>query len=396
MKQSFLHFIMFLLFAFTFFSPSSYSQNPTSRFILTHDTWDNHKIYKVDIYLQSTDANPIELAIMTLGIALPEVCRNGGTITASFVAGTTELTNTAQFPTSMSTASTMTAGGVLFRQIRINGKVPPGPGNGSMIATGFGATGPGTRIATLQLVNTVDFVVCTFGVCPQFMVPGTVVTTGANYPCAFNAYIGGINTVITANSTFTNIFVGPLCPVELSSFGSNVNGRDIVLNWETKTEKNSNKFEIERNLMGTDWVPVGSVKACVLSNSPKQYSFMDKNLQSGKYQYRLMMIDNDGSYEYSKVIEAEVDVPENYELSQNYPNPFNPNTVITYSLPLAANMKLTAYNTLGQVVKILDNGFKNAGNYTVNFDASELTSGTYFYRLEAGQFTQVKKMILIK
>jgi Secretion system C-terminal sorting domain len=85
-----------------------------------------------------------------------------------------------------------------------------------------------------------------------------------------------------------------------------------------------------------------------------------------------------------------------FRLQQNYPNPFNPNTLISYSIPSASNIKLIVYNTLGQKVKDLENGFKNAGNYSVNFNASDLPSGIYFYKLEAGQFSQVKKMILLK
>jgi outer membrane protein assembly factor BamB len=89
-------------------------------------------------------------------------------------------------------------------------------------------------------------------------------------------------------------------------------------------------------------------------------------------------------------------IPNSFRLTQNYPNPFNPNTVISYSLPSVSNVKLIVYNTLGQTVKILENGFKNAGNYSVTFNAVNLPSGIYFYKLEAGQFTQVKKMMLIK
>jgi hypothetical protein len=85
-----------------------------------------------------------------------------------------------------------------------------------------------------------------------------------------------------------------------------------------------------------------------------------------------------------------------YSLLQNYPNPFNPSTVISYSLPSATNIKLVVYNILGQSINILENGFKNAGNYSLNFNASNLPSGIYFYRLEAGQFTQVKKMMIMK
>lgn len=90
------------------------------------------------------------------------------------------------------------------------------------------------------------------------------------------------------------------------------------------------------------------------------------------------------------------DLPKDYTLSQNYPNPFNPTTVISYSLPTASNIKLVVYNALGQTIKVLENRNKNAGNYSVNFDASKLPSGIYFYKLEAGQFTQVKKMMVIK
>ena len=90
------------------------------------------------------------------------------------------------------------------------------------------------------------------------------------------------------------------------------------------------------------------------------------------------------------------DFPKEFMLSQNYPNPFNPSTVISYSLPSASNVKLIVYNSLGQTVKVIENGFKNAGNYSIKFNAAELPSGIYFYKLETGQFSQVKKMMVIK
>ena len=193
-----------------------------------------------------------------------------------------------------------------------------------------------------------------------------------------------------------------LAPVELSTFTSTTNGRNVQLNWETKTEKNSYKFDIEREVSGANWESICSVKAAVLSNSPKQYSFTDKNLQAGKYQYRLKMIDNDGSFEYSKIVETEVTSPKNFELSQNYPNPFNPSTRIDYQVPVDAKVILEVYNIAGQKVVELVNQEQSAGYYTVDFGASKLSSGVYIYRIVASDkatgnnFSSIKKMMLLK
>lgn len=89
-------------------------------------------------------------------------------------------------------------------------------------------------------------------------------------------------------------------------------------------------------------------------------------------------------------------LPKSFELSQNYPNPFNPSTVIRYSIPNASNVSLKIYNLLGQEVKTLVSATKAPGTYDVSFNASELSSGIYFYSLRAGNFYQVKKMMLLK
>jgi hypothetical protein len=85
-----------------------------------------------------------------------------------------------------------------------------------------------------------------------------------------------------------------------------------------------------------------------------------------------------------------------FELSQNYPNPFNPTTTIRFNLPEAGNVKLTLFNILGQEIKTLVNEVKEAGTYTINFNASELNSGMYIYKIETGSFTQTRKMTLVK
>jgi hypothetical protein len=199
-----------------------------------------------------------------------------------------------------------------------------------------------------------------------------------------------------------NINSGAL-PVELVFFTASIEKNSISLKWQTTTEKNSNKFEIERSLASANnWVSIGSVKAADLSNSPKQYLFTDNKLQSGKYQYRLKMIDNDGTYQYSSVENAEVAIPKDFAISQNYPNPFNPSTKIDYQLPLDAKVVLDIYNTVGQKVVELVNQTQSAGYYTINFGASNLSSGIYVYRLSAvnqstgKNFSMIKKMMLLK
>jgi hypothetical protein len=186
-------------------------------------------------------------------------------------------------------------------------------------------------------------------------------------------------------------------PVELSSFTANINGNSVVLNWKTATELNSNVFEVERSSVSSPWVSIGSIQGAGNSNSVKNYSFTDSKLpMAGKYSYRLKQVDFNGSFKYSNVAEVNYTSPAKFALSQNYPNPFNPSTIIEYALPQASNVKLTVYNAIGQTVRLLENGYKEAGNYTISFNASTLPSGIYFYKLEAGQNSQIRKMMLVK
>jgi hypothetical protein len=91
-----------------------------------------------------------------------------------------------------------------------------------------------------------------------------------------------------------------------------------------------------------------------------------------------------------------MNVPIEYSLEQNYPNPFNPFTTIEYSLPQNGFVTLKVFNVLGKEVATLVNGQNEAGKHTINFDASALNSGVYFYRIDAGNFIETKKMILLK
>ncbi len=206
----------------------------------------------------------------------------------------------------------------------------------------------------------------------------------------------------TQNITIDGIRVGiiwgnaPL-PVELVSFTANNMNNSVVLNWQTATEINNQCFEIERNIDGNNWVTVGSVVGHGNSNVVRDYSFVDTKLQgNGNYEYRLKQIDNDGNFEYFNTVEVVVGNPDQFELSQNYPNPFNPSTTIKFTMPNAGNAKIIVYNTLGQQVAVLIDGYFEAGFHSAQFNASQLSSGIYFYKLETANFTNVKKMILTK
>ena len=193
-------------------------------------------------------------------------------------------------------------------------------------------------------------------------------------------------------------------PIEISTFTAKSSGRNIVLNWQTTTEVNSSMFEIQRSKENTsEWTSIGKVNAAGNSNSPLNYSFTDNKLSSGKFNYRLKMVDADGRYSFSNVVESEVELPKEYAISQNYPNPFNPSTRIDYQLPFDSKVTLELYGITGEKVATVINSELSAGYYTadINAGALNLASGMYIYRIVAvgannQNFTQVKKLMLTK
>jgi hypothetical protein len=148
----------------------------------------------------------------------------------------------------------------------------------------------------------------------------------------------------------------------------------------------------------TEWTKVGFVEGNGNSNSPKDYSFTDNNVQYGSYAYRLKQIDTDGQYEYSKVIEVDAgNIPDGFVLEQNYPNPFNPNTTIKFALAETKKAELKVFDILGNEVSTLFNGIADGGKvYETEFDGANLSSGIYFYCLETEQQVENRKMLLLK
>jgi hypothetical protein len=107
-------------------------------------------------------------------------------------------------------------------------------------------------------------------------------------------------------------------------------------------------------------------------------------------------LDRDGSFTYSEVKEVMVAAPETYELSQNFPNPFNPRTEIVFRVKQEGLVVLKVYDILGREVQTLVNGKMTAGTHRVSVDGRDLPSGMYLYTISAGNFHDVKKMVLIK
>lgn len=186
-------------------------------------------------------------------------------------------------------------------------------------------------------------------------------------------------------------------PVELISFNYSLNGNTVTLKWSTSSETNNKGFEVERKSSNsTSFEVIGFINGNGNSVELKNYEYTDASLKAGNYSYRLKQIDFDGTFKYSEVVNVEIGIPFGYSLEQNYPNPFNPNTNIVFSLPVSSNISLKVYSLNGELVRVISEGYHEAGHHTYNFNADGLSSGTYFYQLIAGDVVISKKMTVIK
>jgi hypothetical protein len=190
-------------------------------------------------------------------------------------------------------------------------------------------------------------------------------------------------------------------PVELLSFTGETTENGIKLNWSTATETNNYGFEIQRRKYGvdegnSDWLIAGFVNGNGTTAEKNNYSFTDNNIEPADYQYRLNQIDFNGTSELSKIINITFQKSFTFKLEQNYPNPFNPTTTLKFTTGKFSFVTLKVYDILGNEVTTLVNEEKQPGNYRVEFNASGLTSGIYFYKIKAGNFVRTGKMLLLK
>jgi hypothetical protein len=217
---------------------------------------------------------------------------------------------------------------------------------------------------------------------------------------------GGLNIVAIGVRGDTIAFtVAPPVPAVFDSLGvTAAPGGGVLMSWKTLAEYRAVSFEVQRSHSDTGGyqtvtgsVTPGNGTTCM----PHGYSFIDRT-NAGQRFYRLKGVDSSGVVFLSAAAALvmltdvrEVAIPE-FILSQNYPNPFNPSTTIRYGVPNTSVVRLNVYNALGQQVDLLVQGEQEAGYREVRFDGSNLPSGVYFYRLQAGTFVETKRLLLIR
>ncbi len=187
--------------------------------------------------------------------------------------------------------------------------------------------------------------------------------------------------------------IDQILPVEFGDFEAVAGDREVTLNWNTRSETNNARFDVERD---------GQVVAQVPSQgdaSGHDYSWIDRDVTNGRaYSYSLVAVDVSGS---RVTVATESVTPHStliteYALSANYPNPFNPTTSFSYSLKDAGFVSLKVYDVAGRLVNELVSSEQAVGTYTVAFDGANLPSGIYYYRLNVNAFSATQKMVLMK
>lgn len=246
---------------------------------------------------------------------------------------------------------------------------------------------------TSHLIEVFAFVVSNTAYFSDVTVPGNVSNGNLGFNPDFSTLSGG----------YYHTGSQPL-PVELNSFYSIFTNGTVNLYWSTATEVNNYGFEIEKrkadlkskHINDKEWKSIGFVQGNGNSNSLKIYSFVDKDVTSGVYYYRLKQIDFDGTINYSDEIKVVVNFKPEVADIKVYPNPFNPVTTLKYQIPEAGKVRLTIYDLLGRELKTLTEEILEEGIYETQFIADDLPSGIYLavLNLNGKNFTQ--KLQLVK
>ncbi len=375
----------------------SYSQNPTYQYTIMNDTLVSVTVFEFDVFLKRTGDVELEVANTQLGLNFNGAIKGGGTLTFSIISGSSGFLSS-QIPSSLSVDNTNNI-------FRVAPRANPQAGNGTIISN----AGNGTRLGRFRITNTVPFGDVYANISWNF------ISTGGKYPSKLSAYVSGEAIEITIQSSHNVNLNNPPLPVQLSSFtGTFVSSNHAVkLEWETLSEINNYGFYVERKSEGEEpFVTVsGLIPGAGHTLQPQYYTWTDESPAIGSstvIHYRLKQEDNDGLVHYHGPITVNLaptgikdnKLPTVFKLEQNYPNPFNPLTFVNFQLPFGNLTTLKVYNILGFEVATLVDGYKEAGYHSVTFEASSvnggLSSGIYIYKIRSGNFTDVKKLILMK
>jgi choice-of-anchor B domain-containing protein len=206
------------------------------------------------------------------------------------------------------------------------------------------------------------------------------------------------NVVVSDMSTglyMVDFLLDPV-PVELTSFTASALNNAVEVKWSTATEQNNRGFEVQRSADMSNWRTLSFIEGKGTTAEVSDYSYIDSNPFKGKNYYRLIQYDFDGTFKEYDAIEANVSLVADFTIDQNYPNPFNPSTTIKFGIPSESHVNLEIFNSLGERVSTLVNEVKPAGSYTIDFNASGLTSGVYIAKIAASGQSKFIKMNLIK
>ncbi len=197
-------------------------------------------------------------------------------------------------------------------------------------------------------------------------------------------------------------------PVELTSFTAIQKNNSVILEWQTSSEIDNLGFIIERKEANNEFIEIVNyanneeLKGAGNTSVRSDYIFTDNNVVSGvTYEYRISDADYSGKVKILKTItinitENATDIPKIYALNSAYPNPFNPTTTISYDLPKSSFVTISVYDITGKLVENLINENKEAGSYSIKWNASNISSGIYLYRLVINDFVSTKKLIFLK
>ncbi len=335
--------------------------------------------FKFRVYLVNTRGSAFSFAGGSWGFNFDKAILNSGTMTGTITASGIGSNHQPNNPT---VNVSVTPGRLVF--------TAKAPGDGGPNVN----NGDSLYIFEAEFTNSVTF---------ASVGPSLAFRTASPQYTLIYRYASGNSGTQTALTYSNNVYYdnSPL-PVELTAFSAVVREREVILKWRTATEINVKGFEVQRVKLDKDgvrpsaWEEVSFLKGSGNSNSPKDYTFTDIKLNTGKYEYRLKMIDNDGTFKLSDPVKAMVDAPIVFDMKPNYPNPFNPSTTIRFALPEHSRVELSVYNILGERIAMLADKYYEAGYHQIEWNAINIPSGVYFYKLTANNFVDIKKMLLVR